>query len=183
MKYQVLLLEDIINQGRKGDVVNVAPGFARNFLLPKGKALLATLSTLKMRDRLQKEREEQAAHDKAEAERLAAKISGTTFETTVKVDPEGHMYGSISTADVAQILEGYGHKIEKKHVILSHPIKQIGSHQVNLRLNEGVETSIGLELKPDRVIKKPAKKPKIETPTEEETPAQESAAEKEKGEE
>ena len=158
MKYQVLLLEDITNHGRKGDIVSVLPGFARNFLLPKGKALLASMSTLKMREKLQQEREAQALEDKKEAERLAAKIQGTMFETVVKVDPEGHMYGSVAVVDIAELLESKGYQIDKKNILLNHPIKQIGSYQINLRLPEGVEASIGLEVKPDRVIKKVSKK-------------------------
>jgi large subunit ribosomal protein L9 len=154
MKYQVLLLEDIVNKGRKGDVVSVLPGFARNFLLPFGKALLATKSTLKMRERLKNERDEQAAKDKVEAERLAAKIRGLSFETITKVDPDGHMYGSISSADIAEILEKQGYKVEKRHIVLHHPIKQLGNYQINLRLPEGVEASVGLVVKPDREIKK-----------------------------
>lgn len=154
MKYQILLLEDVINHGRKGDIVEVLPGFARNFLLPQGKALLATKSTLKQRERLQKERSEQAIEDKKNSEHLAAQIRGLTFETIVKVDPDGHMYGSVTSTDIVEILEKYGYKVDKKSVLLHHPIRQIGNYQINLRLPENVELSVGLTVKPDREIKK-----------------------------
>lgn len=151
-KYNLLLLEDVINYGRKGDLVHVAPGFARNYLLPKRKALLATRVTIKMREKLQKERKEQAEIDRKESEKLAAKLEGKTFETTVKVDPEGHLYGSVTAHDIMEIVVREGFVIEKKHVALAHPIKQIGTYQVNLRLPEGVEVAVGLIVKPDREI-------------------------------
>jgi len=157
MKYKVLLLEDIINQGRKGEIVEVAPGFARNFLLPQKKALLASRSTLKMRDHLQKERAEQALEDKKKSEKMAAEIRGMMFETVVKVDPDGHMYGSVTPADIVEILNKYGHTVDKKCVLLAHPIRQIGNFQINIRLPEEIEVSLGLAVKPDREIKKPEK--------------------------
>ncbi len=155
-KYNILLLEDVINYGRKGDLVHVAPGFARNYLLPKKKALLATRVTIKMREKLQQERKVQAEIDRKESEKLAAKLEGKTFETTVKVDPEGHLYGSVTAHDIMELVVREGFTIEKKHVALLHPIKQIGTYQVNLRLPEGVEVSIGLLVKPDREIVKRA---------------------------
>ncbi|MBM3193804.1 MAG: 50S ribosomal protein L9 [Chlamydiae bacterium] len=155
-KYNLLLLEDVINYGRKGDLVHVAPGFARNYLLPKRKALLATRVTIKMREKLQKERKEQAEIDRKESEKLALKLEGKSFETTVKVDPEGHLYGSVTAHDIMEIVVREGFTIEKKHVALLHPIKQIGTYQVNLRLPEGVEVAVALVVKPDREIVKRA---------------------------
>ncbi len=155
-KYHVLLLEDIVNYGRKGDLVHVAPGFARNFLLPQKKALLATRVTIKMRTKLQEERSLQASIDRKESEKLAATLEGKTFETIVKVDPEGHLYGSVTAAEIMDIMNREGYEITKKHVALIHPIKNLGSHQVNLRLPEGVEVSVGLIVKPDREIVKKA---------------------------
>lgn len=155
-KYHILLLEDVINYGRKGDLVHVAPGFARNFLLPKKKALLATRVTIKMRAKLQEERNLQAVIDRKESEKLALKVEGRTFETTVKVDPEGHLYGSVTTHDIREILSRDGFEIEKKHIALLHPIKQIGSYPVTLKLPEGVEVTVGLTVKPDREIVKKA---------------------------
>lgn len=167
MKYQILLLEDITNHGRKGDVVDVAPGFARNYLLPGGKALLATKTTLKKREQLQKERSLQAVEDKKKSEHLAGQIRGMMFETIVKVDPDGHMYGSVTAVDIVEILEKYGYIVEKKSILLHQPIRQIGNAQINLRLPEGVELSIGLAVKPDREIKKQEKvQEKTETPAE-----------------
>jgi len=164
MKYHILLLEDVINYGRKGDLTFVAPGYARNFLLPQKKAILATRATIKMRTKLQEERKKQADADRTESEKLAKKLEGKMFETTVKVDPEGHMYGSVTAVDLIEILVREGYEVEKRHVALAHPIKVIGAHHINLRLPEGVEVSIGLTVKPDREIVKraPEAVPKVE---------------------
>jgi large subunit ribosomal protein L9 len=156
MKYQILLLEDVLNHGRKGDLVSVPPGFARNFLLPQGKALLASHSTIKMREKLQKERAEQAEKDKVTSLALASKLKGVVLETVVKVDPDGHLYGSVTIADIVEILAKEGYEVDKKYIALHHPIKLLGNHHVPLKLPEGIEASVGLTVKPDREIKKKA---------------------------
>jgi len=155
MKYHLLLLEDIVNHGRKGELVHAAPGFARNYLLPQGKALLATRSTIRLREKLKAERDEQAAIDRKESLAMAEKMQGTIVDTVVKVDQEGHLYGSVTAADISKILEENGFKVEKKCISLHHPIRQIGVYQVSLTLPEEIEATVGLEVKPDRkIIKK-----------------------------
>ena len=190
-KYHILLLEDVINYGRKGELVHVAPGFARNFLLPKKKALLANRVTIKMRAKLQEERSKQAELDRVESEKLALKVEGRTFETTVKVDPEGHLYGSVTTADIREILARDGFEIEKKHIALAHAIKQIGTYPVTLKLPEGVEVVVGLIVKPDREIVKKAQALEVAAQADEtgeaaletaEAPAEEVKKEKKKKE-
>lgn len=154
MKYHVLLLEDVPNHGRKGDLAFVAPGFARNYLLPRGKAMMATSATINMRKKLQEERGLQAKKDRADAEALAAKIHKKSFAITVKVDPDGHMYGSVAAADISTLLFNEGFEVDKKYIALNHPIRETGNIEVRLKLPEGVEASIGLSVNPDREIKK-----------------------------
>ncbi len=168
MKYHILLLEDVVNHGRKGQLVYAAPGYARNYLLPRGKALLASQSTVRMQEKLQSERQEQSARDRSESLDLAEKLKGKMFETVVKVDPDGHMYGSVTTAEISQILQSEGYMIDKKSVLLLHPIRAIGSYQVRLMLPEQVEASIGLEVKPDRKIEKKKAAPLKEEQSQEE---------------
>jgi large subunit ribosomal protein L9 len=158
MKYHVLLLEDLTNYGRKGDLARVAPGFARNFLLPEGKALLATPSTIKMQANLKKERDEQAKKDKVESEKLAASLKGRQFSTVVKVDNDGHMYGSVSSKDIAVLLFNEGVTLDKKHVALHSAIKTLGTHTISLKLPESVVCEIIIEIKPDRIVEKKKKK-------------------------
>jgi large subunit ribosomal protein L9 len=175
MKYHVLLLEDVTNHGRKGDLTHVASGFARNFLLPEGKAIMATHATVKTQARLQAERAEQAKKDKAESEKAAAALKGKILTTVVKVDNDGHMYGSVSVADILTLLLNDGVKLEKKHVALHMPIKSLGNHQVTLKLPEDVMAQITVEVKPDRIIEK--KKKVIEEPKAEAAEGEEAKAE------
>lgn len=162
MKYHVLLLEDVTNHGRKGDLAHVAPGFARNHLLPKAKAVLASLSTIKMQAKLKKEREEQAKIDKVESEKVAASLKGKVYSTIVKVDSDGHMYGSISAKDIVTLLFNEGVTLEKRQVALHLPLKSLGTHTVTLKLPEEVTCDISIEIKPDRIIEKKKKEVKPE---------------------
>jgi large subunit ribosomal protein L9 len=157
MKYKLLLLDDVINLGRKGEIVDVNPGFARNFLIPKEHGIVATKSALKMQEQLVKERQEQAVKDKAEARELADKLEKQSFSIVAKVDIEGNMYGSIKPQDIAQILQKAGYSFDRKQIQIPHTIKKIGSLKIELSLKEGVKSSISLEVKPDREVRK--KKP------------------------
>lgn len=139
---QLLLIEDVDDLGRSGDLVNVKPGFARNFLLPQKKAVVADKFTLRMQEKLKAERSKQAAADKQEAETLAAKINGSEFTITVKVDPEGHLYGSVSVVDVVKVLLEQGYMIEKKNVVLPQHIKALGTYDIALKLKESVPAAI-----------------------------------------
>jgi large subunit ribosomal protein L9 len=154
MQNQLLLLEDVDNVGRSGEVVSVKPGFARNFLLPKKKAVVASKFTLRLQARLKEERAKKALIDKAEAETTALQLASIELETEVKVDQEGRMYGSVSALDIVKACERQGITIERKNVILSHVIKALGTYTVQLRLKEGVLASLRLHVKGDRKIVK-----------------------------
>lgn len=150
MAYQLLLTEDVEGLGKKGQIVKVRPGYARNFLLPKRRGVVADAQTLRMQKRLQEEREKQAVIDRAESEQLAAKFAGVSIEMVVKVDQEGHMYGSVSAHDIVdKLLATSGIALDKKHVALKHPIKVTGVHDVPLKLKEGVTCSITVTVVPD----------------------------------
>jgi large subunit ribosomal protein L9 len=177
MKYHVLLLEDVTNHGRKGELAYVAPGFARNYLLPHAKAILATYATVKTQEKLKKERDAQAIIDRKESDKTAALIKEKSFSTIVKVDNDGHMYGSVTVKDIVEFLFNEGVKIEKKHVLLPMPIKTLGTHAVNLRLPEEVLATVSIEIKPDKIIEKKKKAPKVEAVSEEEAAATEESKE------
>ena len=153
---KLLLLEDIRNLGRKGDLVQAKPGFVRNFLLPMKKALVADKQTIRLQETLKKERIAQAAADKKNAEILAKKLKGQTFTMTEKSDSLGHLYGSVTALDIAKLLEKEeGLKIERKNVILLKPIKLVGKYPINLKLSEDVPASFMLIVKGDQVIQEP----------------------------
>ena len=149
MKQQLLLLEDVDGLGRSGDVVTAKPGFIRNFLLPQKKAVSANKNALKMQTRLKEEREKRAAVDRKEAEAQAEQIKALVLSIEVKTDPDGKMYGSVSTLDIARLLQAKGYQIDRKSVLLTQAIKTMGSHSVGLRLKEGVPATFTLEVQPE----------------------------------
>lgn len=152
---QLLLLEDVINLGRKGEIVRAKPGFVRNFLLPQKKAVIADKRTIRMQERLQQERANQAATDKKDAEVLAAGLKDAVLSMTVKSDTQGHLYGSVSIMDIVKLLMTEGFEIERKHVLMLKPIKIVGVYEIQLRLKEGVPATFKLKVKGDKAIEEP----------------------------
>ncbi|MCI0382018.1 MAG: 50S ribosomal protein L9 [Chlamydiae bacterium] len=146
MQNQLLLLEDVDDLGRSGDIVKVKPGYARNYLIPLRKAVVATKHTLRIQQKLKEERGKKAVEDKKEAEELAARIQGMVLSCQVKVDPEGNMYGSVSALDIVHLLEREGIKLEKRNIILPHPIRELGVQDLSLKLKEGVPVKITLKI-------------------------------------
>ncbi len=168
-KQQLLLIKDVDDLGKSGEIVAVRPGYARNYLLPQQQALIATKHTLRMQEKLKEERSKQAVVDKSESEALAKKIENITLSVHVKVDPEGKMYGSVSTQDIAELFEKENLPIERRNVQLKHPIKETGISEITLKLKEGVEVKFNLKIIPDevRVVQSAVVKPVIEEPVEE----------------
>jgi len=147
MANKLLLVEDVEALGRSGDIVSVKPGYSRNFLLPKKLAVIATKQTLRLQERLQEERKQKAIVDRREADALAARLEGLALTKIVKVDQEGHMYGSVTAHDVVVLLlEKANIEVEKRHVVLAHPIKTTGDHKLTIKLPEGVTASFVLEV-------------------------------------
>ena len=150
MKNQLLLLEDVDCLGRSGDLVTVKPGYARNFLVPQKKAIVASKFALRMQLKLQEERKKRAAIDLSEAQKIVESLASFSFETRVKVDPDGGLYGSVSTSDIAEILKSQGVLVEKSQILLPRPIKTLGNHTIQLRLKEGVMASFDLMVSSDQ---------------------------------
>jgi len=146
MKQQYLLISDVEDIGRSGEVISVKSGFARNFLLPKQKAVPANAHTLRMQDRLKEERSKQADVDRKEAEELAAKLSGLTLKINAKVDAEGNMYGSVGYSDILELFEKEGLKMDRRNIGLNKPIKVTGNHPLTLKLKEGVTCVYNLQI-------------------------------------
>lgn len=147
MATELLLLDDVENLGRKGNLVKVRPGFARNYLLPRKLAEVATKQTLRKQERLVEERRVKAEEDKKESEAIAAKFVDLSVTTIVNVDPEGNMYGSVSSHDVVHMLkEQAGIDLEKRSVHLKHPLKKLGDHDVQIVLKEGVTTTLKVSI-------------------------------------
>lgn len=144
---KLLLIEDVEALGRSGEIVSVKPGYARNFLLPHGLAVIADKQALRQQERLQAEREKRALEDKKESESVAAHIEGITLITVVKVDHDGHMYGSVTANEIVHLLQEQKKiELEKKCIQLKHAIKATGIHSISVKLKEGVTASFNLNV-------------------------------------
>lgn len=152
MKQQLLLIEDVESLGRKGEIVSAKPGYVRNFLLPRGLAVVASPNTLRKQEALRAEREKQAIIDREESEKLAKQLEGIVLEIKVKVDPEGHMYGSVAAVDIVRLFEEKGFPIERKYIQLNRPIKETGAHKISLKLKEGILVVCTLQIIPEGMI-------------------------------
>jgi large subunit ribosomal protein L9 len=159
MANQLLLLEDVDSLGRSGDIVKVRPGYARNFLLPKKKAVVADKRTLRMQAKLKEERAKQSLLDKEESDKQAARIEGMVLTIETKVDAEGHMYGSVSALDIVDLFAKEGITLEKRTIVLAHPLKQLGDYPLSLRLKEGVTASFQLKVVSDLPLPPPPQDP------------------------
>lgn len=147
---KLLLIEDVEDLGRSGDLVSVKPGFARNFLIPRKFAVIANARTLRIQAKLQEERRKKAAVEKQEAESIAQIIEGVVVKTTVKIDHDGHMYGSVSAHDIVELLQNqFNIVLEKRSIALKHPIKETGIHSIVAKLKEGITASFTLKVIPE----------------------------------
>jgi large subunit ribosomal protein L9 len=139
---QVILLERIGGLGQMGDVVKVRDGYARNFLLPKAKALRATKENLA---RFEGERAQLEARNlelKKEADAVSTKLAGKSFIALRQASDAGHLYGSVSTRDIADLVTEGGFSLARTQVQLTQPIKTLGQHPVRVRLHPEVEVGI-----------------------------------------
>src|SRR5215468_5019723 len=139
---EVILREDIDRLGHRGDVVKVAPGYARNFLLPKKLAVAATESNKKIVEQERQAHLRKEAKLKTEAEDLGKLMSGVTVTIAQKAGENDQLFGSVTAKDVADALEKKNFTIDRRKIQLDEPIKQLGDHKVNVRLHRNVTAEV-----------------------------------------
>lgn len=139
---EVILREDIEKLGARGQVVKVADGFARNFLLPRRLAVPATEANRKIVEQERQAALRREAKEKAAAEELAKMLAGVTLTTVQKAGEADHLFGSVTAKDIAEMLEKQGYTIDRKKIVLDHPIKTLGEHKVTLKLHREVSVEI-----------------------------------------
>ncbi len=142
----VILLERIAKLGQMGDVVSVKSGYARNFLLPQGKALRANEANRAQFEAQRADLEARNNERKAEAEAVKAKLDGNSYVMIRSAGQTGQLYGSVSTRDVAAVLADAGFDVGRNQVDLSNPIKVIGIHELVINLHPEVETNISVNV-------------------------------------
>ena len=143
---KIVLRENVDSLGHRGDVVNVAPGYGRNFLIPKKLAFPDTPGFRKVLAAERRAKETRETQEKSEAETLAARISALRLAITRKAGEEGHLFGSVTAADIAELLAAQGVEVDKRRVILTEPIRAIGTHTVPVRLHREVTAQATLEV-------------------------------------
>lgn len=139
---KVILIEDVKNLGRAGDTKVVADGFARNMLFPRGWAVEATPRRLQELERRRQSAEQKARHQEVQAREIADRLEGTAVNFRVAAGEGGRLFGSITAQEVAAALQAKGFDIDKKKLILEEPLKNLGEHQVVVKLCSGVRASI-----------------------------------------
>ena len=135
---EVILREHVDNLGRRGDIVKVADGYARNYLLPRKLALLATAGNKKHVERERKIMEGREAEEKGQAEGIAARLAAVEIVILRRVGDTEQLYGSVTSADIADFLKSKGFEVDRRKLILPEPIKAIGEHTVPLKLHREV---------------------------------------------
>ena len=146
---KVILKETIDSLGIIGSEVNVTKGYARNYLLPQNKAVLATPENRKMLEQEKAKFDLQIAKEKKIAEEMAERLEGVECKIAAKVSEEDRLYGSITVRDILKALQGQGVEIEKRMILLTEPIKTIGTHKVPIRVYKEVEPEITVEIVPE----------------------------------
>ena len=140
---QVILMEKVANLGNLGDVVKVKDGFARNFLIPQGKAKRATQENLKAFESRRAEFEKAQAAQLAKAQEAGAKLEGFMLQVTQKAGPDGRLFGSVTNYDIVEGLKKQGHDVERSQIRMPQgPLKQVGDYPIQIALHTDVAVTI-----------------------------------------
>ena len=146
---KIILRSDVANVGKKGDVIDVSDGYARNYLVPKGLGLLATDGAISQAAAMRRSRDLKDARDRDAAEQVARVLVSTIIRIPAKAGTEGRLFGSVTSADVAgAIKEQAGVTLDRRKVQLDDPIKALGVHEVPIRLHPDVEFRVSVEVVP-----------------------------------
>ena len=146
----VILLEKVSKLGVLGDQVEVKPGYARNYLVPEGRAVYATTENIAKFEAKRVELEKREQEKFNEAKERAASIEGIKVELSVKASDEGKLYGSLSTTDIAQAISNLGAKVERREIILPEgPIRYIGEHEVFVNLHSDIKVAVNFIVNPE----------------------------------
>lgn len=144
---KVVLTQEVRSLGSPGDVVEVADGYARNFLIPRGLANRATKGALKQVDTIRRTREVREVRDREKADELAAQLGGLKVRVAAKAGDGGRLFGKVTTQAVADaIVKAGGPKIDRKRLHFDSPVKSLGTHQASLRIHPEVEAQLNIEV-------------------------------------
>ncbi len=144
---QVILITDIANLGHKDDIIDVKPGYGRNFLIPQGYAILATESAKKVHAENMRQRAHKEAKIKEEASELAQKLEGVKLTIATKTSSTGKIFGSVNSIMIAESLKGQGFDIDRKKILVkADAIKEVGSYSATIKLHREVKVDIAVDV-------------------------------------
>ena len=143
---KIILKEDIANLGYKDDVVEVKSGYGRNYLIPQGKAVIASESALKQLAETLKQRAHKLAKIKADAEAKAASLEGVVLTISAKTSATGAIYGSVNNIQIAEALATLGHEVDRKIIYIKEAVKEVGSYTATIKLHKEVSVEISFEV-------------------------------------
>ncbi len=143
---KVILKDDVKNIGNMGQIVDVADGYGRNYLVPKGLAVEANIKNIKSLEHAKRVIQEKAKKVRNQAQELSNKISTVSLVMKDKAGEEGKLFGTVTTMDIAESLKSQGIEIDKKKISLDEPIKRLGSYAVNIKIHPEVTTQINLQV-------------------------------------
>jgi large subunit ribosomal protein L9 len=163
---EVILKEDVVNLGHRGEVVKVAEGYGRNFLLPRKLAMQATAANKAVVEQMKSSAERRYATEKAQAEELAVKLTPVVLDFTRKSGEAGHLFGSVTSADIATALEAKGFEIDRRKIQLDEPLKTVGDFEVPIRLYREVVAQVKVTVAAEATEEAAAEVPAAEAPAE-----------------
>ncbi|MDQ1379739.1 MAG: large subunit ribosomal protein [Actinomycetota bacterium] len=144
---RIVLRDDVDNLGKKGDLVEVADGYARNYLVPRGLALKASSGSQKQADAMRRNREARERRDRESAQALAAQFEGRTITIKARAGGEGRLFGSVTASDIAEAVQKQtGVDIDRRKLTLDEPLKELGGVDLHVRLHPDVDATIHVEV-------------------------------------
>ena len=146
---KLILTDSVAGLGEAGDLVDVKVGFARNYLLPKQKAILATESKVHELEHHKRVVTEKVAKEMKSLEAVRGRLQSTALEVTARVGDEGRLFGSVTAAQIVELLAEKGFEIERRRIVLEEPIKEAGEHRVSIRLHRDVIAEVALTVHPE----------------------------------
>jgi len=149
MPVQLILRDDVPNLGKIGDVVRVKPGYARNYLLPRGLAVEASPKNLRVLEHQKRVIAAKADREHKSAEASAKRLDGLQITVRARAGEEGRLFGSVTNMDVERLLADKGFQVERRRIVLDEPIKQLGTYPITVQVGRAVRATVQLTVEPE----------------------------------
>ena len=143
---KLILTQEVAGLGGPGDVVEVKDGYGRNYLVPRGLAIVWTRGGEKTIESIKKARDARSVRDEEHAAEVKAKLEGSTYAVKVRAGEGGRLFGAVTTAEIANAITEAGGEVDKRTIVVGNPIKSLGAHTVTVRLHDDVEAEVSLNV-------------------------------------